>query len=102
MNYVITILALCLLMDSLIIAYYQNYLQKSKSSDSLVDISNLNDYNAMVDLDLNCLFKSICCKYSSPLSFKQQLKPNESALSKSHFVFVLFCCCFFFRQISKD
>ena len=50
-----------------------------------VDIFNLNDDNSMVDPDLNCLFKSIRCKYYSPLSFKQQFKPNESALSKLPF-----------------
>ena len=39
----------------------------------------------MVDTDLNCLFKNIRCKYYFPLSFEQQFKPNESALSKLTF-----------------
>ena len=39
----------------------------------------------MVDPDLNNLFKSIRCKYYSPLSFKQQFKPNESALWRMSF-----------------
>ena len=47
-----------------------------------VDIFNLNDDNSLVDPDLNCLFKSIHCKYYSPARFNQQFKPDESPLSK--------------------
>ena len=47
-----------------------------------VDIFNLNDDNSLVDADLNCLFKSIRCKYYSPARFNQQFKPDESPLSK--------------------
>ena len=50
-----------------------------------VNIFNLNVHNSMVDPDLNCLFKSSRCKYYSPLSFKQQFKPNKSALSRMSF-----------------
>ena len=50
-----------------------------------VDIFHLNDDNSLIDPDLNCLFKSICCKYYSPLSFNQQFKPDESALAKLSF-----------------
>ena len=49
------------------------------------DIFNLNDDNSLVDPDINCLFKSIRCKYYSLLSFNQQFKPDESALSKLPF-----------------
>ena len=45
-----------------------------------VDIFNLNDDNSLVPPDLNCLFKSIRCKYYSPARFSQQFKPDESAL----------------------
>ena len=30
--------------------------------------------------------QSVCCKYYSPLSFNQQFKPDESALSKMSFI----------------
>ena len=85
-----TILTLCMLLNSLIIVYHHKYLQKRTSSDLLasvfnVDIFNLNDDNSLVDPDLNCLFKSIRCKYYSPLIFNQQFKPDESAQSKLSF-----------------
>ena len=52
-----------------------------------VDIFNLNDDNSLIDPGLNCVFKSICCKYYSPLSFNQQFKHDESGLSKVSFSF---------------